>query len=114
MAMADCETTAQAAAGAMAARREQRERRASFPDAAARAEATKGCLGALNEWAALVSPVLTPVPDLGGITEELCREARDNALRLVPRELAPAAQAAGRKMYGRDRDFAQEVRDALR
>ncbi|MDR3135681.1 MAG: hypothetical protein LBU69_06275 [Deltaproteobacteria bacterium] len=110
---ADCQATGEAAAETLREKRERRQENSGFAEPAATRETLRSCLSALEDWAVVVSPVLGPLPDLGGVTEELCQKGREFLLDQAPPEISPAIQASGGKIYGRRLDIGREVRDAL-
>jgi hypothetical protein len=113
-ALAGCEATGETADRAVSARREHYEQADSFPDAAETSQALSNCLGSLDRLGVIISPVLVPMPDLGSVTDQICRAARRVVLEKRPPDIPPLPPVTGTRRELRRTDDVLNLREALR
>ena len=112
-AQADCQETDITADAAMEDAKERYESRDGFANATETREAWDSCLSGLFGYSMVFGPVLAPLPDLGEVTDRLCRQTRQLVLDKMPLPAPLIRRALSGKAISNSSSLADELARAL-
>jgi hypothetical protein len=113
-ARACCAATESTAAEAMADARLRYEERDAFPSPEETRRAWESCLSGLESYGIVLAPDLIPMPDLGELTERLCRQTRAMVMDRIPEIVPSFGPSPGVNRMVRNPALADELSRALR